>query len=314
MSDIPILICSPFASMHRERDALHRLVLPELRELARKDDRDVRDVDLQWGRSTTPEATAGFLEIVASELSRASILIALLNGEAGFEEEPDDRIVRTLQIYVALMSRSTRVLAFLRHGERSMSADVGPAESSSDFELADRMRERGASITLYSSLDGFPTLVLGQVLPIVHGLYLDKVGTVFVSYSGRDDGRVRAIVDGLRRARFVVWIDEADIPGGRSWRAEIAKAVTECHVVLFLISPASVASEPCLEEIALARSRKKPVLSVFLETVELPAELELMLSRFQHVAYQADGAAKPFVETLGNTLKGLIDESRSRAG
>src|SRR5271167_895741 len=108
MVEIPILVCSPFAAMQRERDILHKIVFPQLGSLTREHGADLRVVDLLWGIPGSPDVTDEFLEIIASELNRTSILIALLNGRAVFPEERLEQVIRSLQIYVALMSKTCR--------------------------------------------------------------------------------------------------------------------------------------------------------------------------------------------------------------
>ena len=303
--------------MQRERDILHTVILPELRQIARAHDADLCDVDLQWGVAATPDVTDDFLDVVASELSRTAILVALLNGDSGFREEPVEKAIRTLQIYIALMSKTTRLVPLIRQGGAANALHDPKGEEDAlrrtvqtDIAMAARLRERSVNIASYSSLENFPEAVMNLVLPILHADYFSKIGSVFVSYSGRDNPVVNEVARSLRQARFDVWIDEANIPGGRSWRAEIAKAIGGCDAVLFLINRAAVSSEPCLEEVALARSKRKPVLSAFLEPVDLPDELELMLSRFQHVSYHPDTPADLFSAALGHALQDLIAEAR----
>jgi hypothetical protein len=113
--------------------------------------------------------------------------------------------------------------------------------------------------------------------------------------------------------RFNVWIDEVDIPGGSAWRADIAKAIGACDAVVFLESRASVNSEHCRNELALARDKKRPILSVFLEPVDVPGELQLMLSRFQHITYDAPASVEVFDNTVGRSLRDRIGAERRAA-
>src|SRR5262245_30714293 len=158
MSNIPILISSPFEAMRHERDILHRVVLPELRQLARTHDAELSEVDLQWGITATPDVTNAFLEVVASELSRTSIVVALLNGDGRYREDPVQKTIRTLQIYIAHVSKSSRLVAFMPQGRVTDLAydSGGEAEAlggpeQTDIALAARLRERGVVISSYSS-------------------------------------------------------------------------------------------------------------------------------------------------------------------
>ena len=86
----------------------------------------------------------------------------------------------------------------------------------------------------------------------------------------------------MKDAGFNIWYDEGISPGA-TWRDEVALALTQCKVFLFYITPRSVASSNCLKEVNFSLSRERRILSVHLETTELPIGLELSLSDMQAI-------------------------------
>ena len=74
---------------------------------------------------------------------------------------------------------------------------------------------------------------------------------LFVCYAHRDSSKVYKDIAHLRNKGINLWYDEG-IPGGTSWRAEIADALSAAQRVLFFISPRSLASGHCTREIRFA--------------------------------------------------------------
>ena len=62
----------------------------------------------------------------------------------------------------------------------------------------------------------------------------------------------------LRRAGFNVWVDK-QIQGGHDWRDDIAVAIQNATAVLFVVSPPSVQSRYCAEEVCYASALEKPI-------------------------------------------------------
>jgi hypothetical protein len=101
--------------------------------------------------------------------------------------------------------------------------------------------------------------------------YQGKKPYVFVSYSHRDSDRVLHIIFPLHIQRYRVWYDEG-IPAGCDWPKNIASHMRDAAAVLFFVSASSFASINCLNEIKEALRQQKPVLSVKLDNVAVPAE------------------------------------------
>ncbi len=102
---------------------------------------------------------------------------------------------------------------------------------------------------------------------------------VFVCYSHspRDGTVVFAEMAALREAGITLWFDEGMDPGSE-WPEELATAISTCKALLFFVSPASVASRNCRNEVQYARDHGKPIVAVYLEETELPPALQLTLA------------------------------------
>ena len=90
-------VSSTFRDMQGERDAIHRIVLPQLRDLAAKYGQAVQFVDLRWGVSTSEleadEAQRKVLEVCLHEIdSCVPYMIVLLGERYGWA--PGSRLIR----------------------------------------------------------------------------------------------------------------------------------------------------------------------------------------------------------------------------
>jgi WD40 repeat protein len=93
-----------------------------------------------------------------------------------------------------------------------------------------------------------------------------RVTALFVSHSSLDSARTARLRDRLQaegiQALFVDFDPALGIPAGRNWERELYAQVRKADAVVFLSSPASVASQWCFAEIALARLLNKVVVPV----------------------------------------------------
>ena len=74
---------------------------------------------------------------------------------------------------------------------------------------------------------------------------------VFVSYSHQDKSLVYPEIRWLQDHGFEVWWDEGISPGA-AWRSELAKTIRECSLLLYFVTPNSVASPQCTREVNFA--------------------------------------------------------------
>ena len=100
----------------------------------------------------------------------------------------------------------------------------------------------------------------------------------FVSYSRSDKDFVeRQLVPGLEARGKHVWLDLKDIEGGADWRERLSAGIRGARAFVFVISPSSVESKPCRDELAQARGLGKPfvpIVRVDVAPEQVPEELE----------------------------------------
>jgi WD40 repeat protein len=85
---------------------------------------------------------------------------------------------------------------------------------------------------------------------------------VFISYSRRDREFAEALCNQLKKNHLNIWVDWENIPIAADWRQEIREGIESAHTFLFIISPDSVASPYCHDEIAQAVSNNKRIISI----------------------------------------------------
>ena len=82
--------------------------------------------------------------------------------------------------------------------------------------------------------------------------------SVFVSYAREDEAFVQRLCAALARRNHQAWIDQIDLhPFDPDWTASVRSAIEARATFLVVISPQSVASEPCAAELAHAVAHNK---------------------------------------------------------
>jgi hypothetical protein len=85
--------------------------------------------------------------------------------------------------------------------------------------------------------------------------------TLFVSYSSKDEVRVKDLTAAFMQARMEVWLDQK-LRGGDPWWQDILRQIRDCDVFVVALSENSLASKPCRAELAYARALGVPILPV----------------------------------------------------
>jgi hypothetical protein len=95
------------------------------------------------------------------------------------------------------------------------------------------------------------------------------MASLFLSHSSSDLAATKRVVERLREEGFEALFIDFDpaqgIPAGRLWERELYAQLRKTDGVVFLASAASVVSQWCFVEVALARSLGKPVFALRLE-------------------------------------------------
>ena len=86
--------------------------------------------------------------------------------------------------------------------------------------------------------------------------------SVFISYSRKDKDFVRKLNDSLDSSEIEAWVDWEGIPPSSDWMDEIARAIQGSDAFLFVISPDSLASKVCGEELELGIKYNKKLIPI----------------------------------------------------
>jgi TIR domain len=83
---------------------------------------------------------------------------------------------------------------------------------------------------------------------------------VFLSYARLDLEDAHALVQALREAGRSVWVDLEGLYVGEKWWPSIAKAIEAADVFVFLMTPSSLSSKACSEELNEAEKLGKRII------------------------------------------------------
>lgn len=103
-----------------------------------------------------------------------------------------------------------------------------------------------------------------------------------MSYAHKDSSVVYPQLVWLKQQGFNVWYDEGVQPGSE-WSNELADAIQHASAFLFFITPNSVASSNCTDEVSYALDNHIPLLAVHLEESQLASGMQMRLNRHQAV-------------------------------
>ena len=159
--------------------------------------------------------------------------------------------------------------------------------------------------------------------------YEGKEPYIFVSYAHRDSAAVFRLVEQLNERGYRIWYDEGIEPGSE-WPEYIANHLLGAEMVLSVLTPSAVNSVNCRREINFALSKNKPVLTIYMEDIELPVGLELQLSSQQSVLYYTYDSEERFLDKIetcqhlrpckraagesGPTVSGAAESSMAESG
>jgi len=89
-----------------------------------------------------------------------------------------------------------------------------------------------------------------------------NMSDVFISYSRKDGDFVRKVYDGFKAMEKEVWVDFEDIPLSADWWQEIEAGIDAAETFIFVLTPDSVRSDICREEIEYAVNANKRIVPI----------------------------------------------------
>src|SRR5258708_1854928 len=102
----------------------------------------------------------------------------------------------------------------------------------------------------------------------------------FISYSRRDQVFARKLVEAFDQRGYSTWFDRNDVlPAGEFWE-DIKAGIEEAGAFIFIMSPDSLASEPCLGELEYALHCDKKLIPLHYRPVDrqrVPAQMSKLV-------------------------------------
>ena len=105
---------------------------------------------------------------------------------------------------------------------------------------------------------------------------------VFISYAHLDSSVVIPCINAMKKFGINTWYDEG-IQAGSEWPEYIAERVVECTKFVLFVSKAYLNSQNCKRELNFAISRKKDILTIYIEDVQLSPGMEMQLGTYQAI-------------------------------
>ncbi|PSN17148.1 hypothetical protein C7271_19260 [filamentous cyanobacterium CCP5] len=130
---------------------------------------------------------------------------------------------------------------------------------------------------------------------------------VFISYSRRDKAFVEVLHDALVASKYQAWIDWQDIAATAEWWKEIEAGIEKAHTFIFVISPDSVTSKYCLDEVDYARERNKRIIPVLRRNAELPKSF----SHIQWLPFRETDPFEPAFEQLVAAINTDLEHNKT---
>lgn len=134
---------------------------------------------------------------------------------------------------------------------------------------------------------------------------------VFISYSRKDRPFVERLTRALEANGRDVWVDFDDIPFAAEWWDEICEGIESSEVVVFILSPDSVASEVCgleLNHVFKHNKRLIPILYRPLDRKDVPAKV----AELNWIDFQEQAVFEQAISQLLTTMDTDLEVVRQR--
>ena len=131
--------------------------------------------------------------------------------------------------------------------------------------------------------------------------------SVFVSYSRRNIEMAQKLNDSLDNSGIDAWVDWEGIPLSSDWMDEITRAIEGADAFLFIITPDSLASEVCGEELELGLKYNKKLIPILYKEPEKGSTMHDSLAATNWVYMREQ-------DDYDNALAGLIESIHTDLG
>ncbi|MBR6018444.1 MAG: SUMF1/EgtB/PvdO family nonheme iron enzyme [Paludibacteraceae bacterium] len=130
---------------------------------------------------------------------------------------------------------------------------------------------------------------------------------VFISYSTRDQQKVRKVKQHLEEAGIPCWMADESIKSGEQFKTVIVKAIKQCDVFLFFSSADANTSPWTIKEINTAVHLGKPIVPVRLDNTPYNDSILFDIGCLDYVDLSGITKMKPGLDKLVQTLQGVLN-------
>ena len=142
----------------------------------------------------------------------------------------------------------------------------------------------------------------------------EATSSVFISYSRRNKAFAQKLNDSLDNSGVDAWVDWEGIPLSSDWMDEITRAIEGADAFLFVISPDSLASEVCAQELALGLEYNKKLVPILHIEPEKGQEMHEQLAATNWVYMREhddyDGTLSALIDTIQTDLGWVRQHTR----
>lgn len=147
----------------------------------------------------------------------------------------------------------------------------------------------------------------------------DNIGSasgdhIFLSYRSLERPFAARLAADLKNAGFKLWMDRFDIRPGEHWDRAIERAIDGCAALIAVLSPAYVASEICLNELARAHRAGRAIFPVLLQQLESDADWPILIQRRQYVDFGEWRKLESYQAPLDDLLRELHERFADQIG
>jgi len=143
--------------------------------------------------------------------------------------------------------------------------------------------------------------------------YTSETANVFISYSRRDRSFVKSLTRALQKRGRTVWVDWDSIPSGSDWWEEIQRGIELADSFIFVLSPDSLKSQVCQQELEHAIRHHKRLLPIVIKDID-PTQTSPELARLNWIFFRLqdsfDQSLRHLVSALDTDLEHVRTHTR----
>ena len=187
--------------------------------------------------------------------------------------------------------------------------DIRKALGDSDKKIVRTLPRRGYIFTPPEANSEAVETPSQNLLPKPFSAYKELDPYVFVAYSHKDLSIIYPELEQLKESGFNVYYDEG-LEAGSEWSEELATRIKHSALFLYFVTPDSVESKNCKNELNFALRNEIPTLIVHLKKTQLPDGLSLSLSAHQAIL-KHKMTGQEYRQKLENRISAYLERSNT---